>query len=186
VLLRFSPNHCRLEQADGRLFEVSRWLDGLEEAVQIGEQEGYGVEGTERVKVRVLALRLPPEEAEKARQRVLARAQRKQQVVRPETLRLAGWILLLSTLDAHEFSAGELFWVYRNRWQIELLIKQMKQFLLLVRLHSRHPATVRATGLSALVAWALQEEEGQALLRTLMNTAEPGQQILVQAYLPRL
>ena len=161
ALLRFSPNHCRLEQADGSLFEVSRWLDRLEEAVQIGEQDGYCVQGRERVKVRVLALRLPPEEAEKARQRVLARARRKQQVVRPETLQLAGWILLLSTLDAHDFSAEELFWLYRNRWQIELLIKQMKQFL-------------------------LQEEEGQALLRTLMNTAEPGQQSLVQAYVPLL
>ncbi len=73
-----------------------------------------------------------------------------------------------------------------NRWQIELLIKQMKQFLLLVRLRSRHPATVRATLLAALVAWALQEEEGQALLRTLVTTAEPGQQSLVQAYLPLL
>ena len=186
ALLRFSPNHCRREQADGSLFEVSRWLDGLEAAVQIGEQDGYGVEGTERVKVRVLALRLPPEEAEKARQRVLARVQRKQQVVRPETLRLAGWILLLSTLDAHDFSAGELFWVYRHRWQIELLIKRMKQFLRLVRLRSRHPATVRATLLAALVAWARQEAEGQALLRTLMTTAEPGQQSLVQAYLPLL
>jgi hypothetical protein len=186
ALLRFSPNHCRLEQADGSLFEVSRWLDELEEAVQIGEHEGYCVEGKERVKVRVLALRLPPEEAEKARQRVLARAQRKQQVVRPETLRLAGWILLLSTLDAHDFSAGELFWLYRNRWQIELLIKQMKQFLLLVRLRSHHPATVRATLLAALVAWVLQEEEGQALLRMLMTTAEPGQQSLVQTYLPLL
>ena len=67
AFLRFSPNHCRLEQADGSLLEVSRWLDGLEEAIQIGEQEGYGVQGTERVKVPVLALRLPPEEAEKAR-----------------------------------------------------------------------------------------------------------------------
>lgn len=93
ALLRFSPNHCRLEQADGSLLEVSRWLDGLEEAVQIGEQDGSCVQGRERVKVRVLALRLPPDEAEKARQRVLARAQRKQQVVRPETLQLAGWIL---------------------------------------------------------------------------------------------
>jgi hypothetical protein len=185
-LLRFSPNHCRLEQADASLFEVSRWLEGLEEVVQIGEQAGYCVEGRERVKARVLALRLPPEEAEKARQRVLARAKRKKQVVRPETLQLAGWILLLSTLDAHDFCAEELFWLYRNRWQIELLIKQMKQFLLLVRLRSRHPETVRATVLAALVAWALQEEEGQALLRTLVTTAEPGQQSLVQAYLPLL
>lgn len=104
----------------------------------------------------------------------------------PETLQLAGWILLLSTLEAEHWPAEKLFWLYRNRWQIELLIKQMKQFLSRVRLRSSHPETVRATLLAALVAWALQEEEGQALLRTLMTMPEPGQQSLVQAYLPLL
>jgi len=143
--VRFSPNHCRLEQADGILFKVGDWLERQEEAVSIAEEEGYCVEADTRVKVRVLALRLPPEEAQKARERVEARAKRKKQVVRPETLPLAGWVLLLSTVDARDFSAEELFWWYRSRWPIELLIKQLKQFLLLVRLRSPHPETVRAT-----------------------------------------
>lgn len=185
-LVRFSPNHCRVEQADGSLFEVGHWLEGLPESVRIAEEEGYCVEADTRVKVRVLALRLPPEEAQKARERVEARAKRKKQVVRPETLQLAGWVLLLSTLDARTFAAEELFWLYRNRWQIELLIKQLKQFLLLVRLRSSHPDTVRSTVLAALVAWVLQEEEGQALLRSMAELAEPCQQSLVQAYLPLL
>jgi hypothetical protein len=184
ALLRFSPSQCRIEQADGSNFAVSSWLQGLEEEVKIAEQGGYCCTGDERVKVRVLALRLPAEVAEKARERVRARAKRKQQVVRPETLLLAGWVLLLSTLEARDFSAAELFWLYRNRWQIELLIKQMKQFLLLVRLRSHHLETVRAAILAALFAWALQEQEAQALLRSLVNMPEPDQQSLVQAYLP--
>jgi len=76
--------------------------------------------------------------------------------------------------------------LYRSRWQIELLIKQLKQFLLLVRLRSHHPETVRATVLVALLAWVLQEEEGQALLRSVAVMPEQGQQSLVQAYLPLL
>ena len=136
--------------------------------------------------MRVLALRLPAEVAEQARERVYARAKRKKQVVRPETLLLAGWVLLLSTWNARDFAAEELFWLYRSRWQIELLIKQLKQFLLLVRLRSSHPETVRTTVLAALVAWALQEEEGQALLRTLAVLPAQGQESLVQAYLPLL
>lgn len=180
--MRFSPNHCRVEQADGNLFEVGHWLEGLPKTVRIAEEEGYCVEADTQVKVRVLALRLPAEEAQKARERVEARAKRKQQVVRPETLQLAGWVLLLSTLDARNFAAAELFWLYRSRWQIELLIKQLKQFLLLVRLRSSHPDTVRATVLAALVAWVLQEEEGQALLRSVAAMPEPSQQSLVQVY----
>lgn len=87
------------------------------------------------------------EEAERVKVRALAK--RKQQVVRPETLQLAGWILLLSTLEAEHWPAEEVFWLYRNRWQIELLIKQMTECLLLVRLRSHHPETVRATLLAA-------------------------------------
>jgi len=186
TLLRFSPKHCRVEQADGTTFLVSPWLQAQDEALSICEAEGYCVEGTERVKVRVLALRLPAEAAAQARERVLARAKRKKQVVQQETLLFAGWVLLLSTLEGRDWPARELFWLYRNRWQIELLIKQMKQFLLLVRLRSHHPETVRAALLAALVAWAFQEEEGQALVRTLVRIPEQGQQDLVQAYLPLL
>ena len=62
----------------------------------------------------------------------------------------------------------------------------MKQVLLLVQLRSHHPETVRAALLAALVAWAFQEEEGQALLRQLASGLEVGQENLVQAYLPLL
>ncbi len=62
----------------------------------------------------------------------------------------------------------------------------MKQFLLLVQLRSHQPEPVRAALLAALVAWALQEEEGQALLRQLSSTPTAGQENLVEAYLPLL
>ncbi len=106
--------------------------------------------------------------------------------MRPETLFLAGWVLLVSTLPASDWSARERFWLDRHRWQVELRIKQMKPCLLLVQLRSHHPDTVRASLLAALVAWALQEEEGQALLRTLEREVEAGQVGLVEAYLPLL
>ncbi len=186
TLLRLSPQHCRLAQADGTTFAVIPWLQAQGEEVEICETESYAVQDTDRVQVRVLALRLPDEVAERARQRVLARAKRKKQVVRPETLFLAGWVLLVSTLPTDDWSARELFWLYRHRWQIELLIKQMKQFLLLVQLRSHHLETVRTAILAALVAWVLQEEEGQALLRQLTCGQTAGQESLIQAYLPLL
>jgi Transposase DDE domain len=112
--------------------------------------------------------------AEQARERVHARARRKKQVVRPETLQLAGWVLLLSTLDAHTFSAEELFWLYRIRGPIELLIKQLKQFLLLVRLRSRHPDTVRTTVLAALVEWRVARRGRASAPAKFGNAARAG------------
>ncbi|HEU5382980.1 MAG TPA: transposase, partial [Ktedonobacteraceae bacterium] len=70
---------------------------------------------------------------------------------------------------------------YRQRWQIELLFKRLKQFLLLVRLNSHHPETVRATILAALVGWMLHEQETQETLRVLEQEQASD---LVQAYLP--
>lgn len=186
TLLRFSPQHCRLEHADGTTFSVIPWLQAQGKEVEVCETVSYATQDTRHVQVRLLALRLPEEAAERARGRVLARAKRKQQVVRPETLFLAGWVMLVSTLAADDWSAKELFWLYRHRWQVELLIKQMKQFLLLVQLRSHHPETVRAAVLAALIAWALQEEEGQALLRQLSSSLPAGQESLIQAYLPLL
>lgn len=186
TLMRFSPQQCRLEQADGTTFAVIPWLQAQGNEVGICETQGDAEHNAKRVRVRVLALRLPEDAADQARQRALARAKRKQQVVRADTLFLAGWVLLVSTLPASDWSAQELFWLYRHRWQVELLIKQMKQFLLLVQLRSHHPATVRAALLAALIAWALQEEEGQALLRQLSSEQTAGQESLIQAYLPLL
>lgn len=186
TLLRFSPQQCRLEHADGTTFAVVGWLESQAKEVEVCETKAMACDEQKRVQVRVLAFRLPEEAAEKARQRVLARAKRKKQVVRPETVFLAGWVLLVSTLPADDWSARELFWLYRHRWQAELLIKQMKQFLLLVQLRSHHLETVRTAILAALVAWVLQEEEGQALLRQLSSGREAGQESLVQAYLPLL
>jgi len=185
-LMRFSPQHCRLEPPDGTTVAIVPWLQAQGNEEEIWETESVAVQDARRVQVRVLALRFPDAAAEQARQRVLARAKRKKQVVRPETLVLAGWVWLVSPLPASNWSSQELFWLYRHRWQIELLIKQMKPFLLLVRLRSHHPETVRAALLAALVAWALQEEEGQALLHPLSSGQSAGQESLIQAYLPLL
>ena len=121
TLCRFSPQHCLLEQADGTSLAVVPWLQSQKEDVEICETEGGAVHDQKRAKVRVLALRLSAQAAERARQRVLDRAKRKRQVVRPQTLFLAGWVLLVSTLPASDWSARELFWLYRHRWQIEIV-----------------------------------------------------------------
>ncbi len=99
-LLRFSPQQCRLEHADGTTFAVFLWLQAQPEEAEICETVSYVAQDLARVQVRVLALRLSKEAAERARQRVLARAKRKKQRVRPDTLILAGWVLLVSTLPA--------------------------------------------------------------------------------------
>ncbi|HEX4713603.1 MAG TPA: hypothetical protein VH164_01615, partial [Ktedonobacteraceae bacterium] len=68
TLLRFSPQHCRLEQADGTPFAVIPWLQAKPQEEELCETESVAVQDGKRVKVRVLAFRLPAEAAERARQ----------------------------------------------------------------------------------------------------------------------
>lgn len=180
-LFRLAPHQCLLEDEEGRSISVLSWLQAQPAQQQCCERPSLVRVKDQQVKVRVLGLRLPEEAAAKARAKVLRRGQRKRQQVQPQTLFLAGWVLLVSTLPQDEWSCRELFWFYRHRWQIELLFKRLKPFLLLVRLNSRHPETVRATILAGLVGWMLHEQETQEVLAALEQEHAPD---LVQAYLP--
>lgn len=186
LLSRFSPQLCRLEEEDGTKIEVMAWLQEQSEEQEMLERDAQATIDSRRVAVRLLAWRLPKEVANRKREKILVKAKRNGKTVRPQTLYLAGWVLLVTTLAVEDWPARDLFWLYRHRWQIELLIKRLKQFLLLVELRCQRPEEVRATLLAALVAWMLIEEEGQELLRALEWGQQSEEQGLLQAYLPLL
>ena len=43
-----------------------------------------------------------------------------------ETLLSAGWVMAITSLGA-EYSGEEIMYLYRSRWQVELLFKRFKQ-----------------------------------------------------------
>ncbi len=86
------------------------------------------------VEVRVVALRLSEAQAQVARRKAERRASKQQRHPQPDTLDVAGWLLLVTTLPAAQWSAAEVLTLYRCRWHIELLFKRLKQLLDLHRL----------------------------------------------------
>ena len=121
--------------------------------------------------MRLIAYQLPPAVAEAARERKIARARAKGKAISAQTLFLAGWVLLVSTLPAEMWPDEDVLCLYRARWQIELLFKRMKQLLRLNQLRSTTPQGVQATVRALLVAWALQEEEAR-LARDLLEQVQ--------------
>ena len=66
-----------------------------------------------------------------------------------------------------------MLYVYRARWQGELVGKKMTQLLRLNHIRRTHPTSVEATVRALLVAWALHDGT-TARLRTLLSaTATP-------------
>jgi hypothetical protein len=79
--------------------------------------------------VRLIAFRLSPESAARHRA-ALREAQRKQgRTPTQEALELAGWLILLTNVPAEKLPARAVSYLYRVRWQIELVFKQCKSVL---------------------------------------------------------
>jgi Transposase DDE domain len=173
---RWSQTGATLQKEDGTALCVDDWLDSIEAECSIAERSGRCVRASEVVPLRVLALRLPPEQAKKAQERLQKLAKRKGRKLRESTFKRAGWVILISTLPT-EYSAIELFWLYRSRWQIERLIKAMKQLLPLVQLRSDQPELIRTTLLAWVLIWAWQEEAVQAIVQQLQQTCGTPEQL---------
>lgn len=70
----------------------------------------------------------------------------------------AGFILVLTTLPAEEYTAAQILEIYRCRWQVELAFKRLKTLLKLGHLPKGHPQTAQAWLLAKLLAALLIEK----------------------------
>jgi hypothetical protein len=105
--------------------------DCVDQVIQLSAQ---------RLPCRLLALRLPPQVVETRRRRVQEDAKdRPKNQLRPETLALCEWTVLVTNLDACQLSLEDALSLLRLRWQIELLFKLWKQDLSLDSWRSNLP-----------------------------------------------
>jgi len=121
--------------------------------------------------VRLIACALSPEAAERAREAKRKKASKLQRQLKEQTLFLAGWVLLITSLPVRSWSTEQVLALYRARWQIELVYKRMKQVLRLNQLRGIRPETNEASILALLVAWALHEQEAQQARARLAEAA---------------
>lgn len=87
---------------------------------------------------RVCAVRKSAAAAAAARKKLVAAASRRQQgQVREETLELAEYFFVLTTLPQADLAAAGVLDLYRARWQVELCFKRLKSLLRLGHLPKR-------------------------------------------------
>jgi hypothetical protein len=110
----------------------------------------------ERLPMRLLMLRVPKEVAEKRREDLLADAQRRQQTISEETLRLADWTILVTDVPAKRLRFEEALVLLRERWQMELLYKLWKQYGQVDEWHTADPWRVLCELYAKLIGLLLQ------------------------------
>ena len=120
----------------------------------------------------LIACSLPPDAAERAREKERKRARKQQRQVGEQTLYLCGWLLVFSSVSPQQWTDTQVLDLYRARWQVELVIKRMKQVLKLAQLRGTTAVTNEATILALLLAWSLLQAEIQDARQLLTQARE--------------
>ena len=180
VVVRIHPATFPLETEGGQPVNVLRWLRQRGGAER--EWHGWCRWVGQRYPVRLVATKLDPTATRRARRRTRRNAQQAGRTLTAPTLAVAGWLLLITTLDARTWSTADVLTLYRARWQVELVFKKMKQLLRLNQIRSTHRTSVEATVRALLVAWALHEGT-TTMLRTLLRATVTSELAIVSSWL---
>ena len=162
-IVRCAAANIRLFSEEGERIHV---------VAELGKQEGKSVVS---IKVRIKsdnimqtawlhAFRLPEEAALQARARLRKRSVRKGTKTKAETMYLAEWMLLLTSLDPERIPAETVAKLYRSRWQIELVIKRLKSILKIGALRAKRGSRLARVYLLGKIVYALMIERRARLI----------------------
>jgi IS4 transposase len=126
VVLRVCLATFPLEDQAGQPVDALGWV--LRHHATLAEWSGWCRINGQRYRVRLLASKLPPDKVAAVRKRKQRKAKKAGRRITSQTLQVAAWLLLITTLHG-SWSASEVLRLYRARWQIELLFKRLKQLL---------------------------------------------------------
>jgi len=121
-------------------------------AVALGQTENSRL-----APVRLVAYRLPEEQANRRRAQLREKYRTHGRQATAKALELAGWLILLTNAPVELLPTAAVAYLYRVRWQVELVFKQWKSVLRLDVLasqnHCRVQCEVWARLLAALLAF---------------------------------
>jgi hypothetical protein len=172
AVVRIYPPTFPLVTSDGRPLDVRAWLDGLRRGQ--GSRIAYYQHDGRRAAVRVLAYRLPEPQRQAAQHKAKNRARKRQRPLHAVPAYFADWVVLVTTLqDAETWPDAAIWRLYGARWQVELLIKRMKQCLAIGTLRCRTLASGVPLVWALLVIWVLHEPHLDRIRRDLHALARP-------------
>lgn len=117
------------------------------------------------------AFRLPEEAVAEARVRLRKRSIKRGTKTKAQTIYLAGWMLLLTSIEPERMSAETVAKLYRSRWQIEIVIKRLKSLLKINALRARRGSRLARVYLLGKIIYALMIEK-RAMLAAPDRIAE--------------
>jgi hypothetical protein len=156
VLLRWHSTSMPLYRPGGRkVLDVLGWLRkkaGGDGGAQIDVRTKGGMA------LRLCALAVDGRVAEREREKVRESARKQGRPASAQSLELAGYIVLVTSLPAKEFGRERVFPLYRLRWQIELAFKRLKSLLDAGQVPKTDTASARAWMQAKMLTCLLMEK----------------------------
>ncbi len=159
VILRVTPKAFCLYGTDGEKISIvsllkqaqeqGKWLVDIFGLCRYKNKTGF---------IRMVAQKLPEEQAEKSRKRKQRKASKNQRAITQDTLFCAGYIVVITTLGV-EYSGEENLYLYRRRWQVELLFKRLKQNFCITTTKAGSKQYAEAMILLQLILWGIAERQ---------------------------
>jgi len=137
----------------GRRGTLAAWLRGCT-AKRVDEEVEVG--GTNRLRCRLLARRVPPAIAKQRREKLHKRARKQGRKVSADRAALCDWNVCITNLPATLLTSAEAWVLLRSRWQIELLFKLWKSHGGLSFSHGQRAARVLCEIYAKLIGMVVQ------------------------------
>jgi hypothetical protein len=128
VLVRFAMTNLPLHTLRGRPFHLLKRLRGLT-GKKLGDWPVLLKWKNQELAGRVCAIKKSRQAAQRAQKRIIRVAQKHGSKTKPETLELAKYTFVFTTIEQEQLNTTNILEMYRGRWQIELVFKRLKSIL---------------------------------------------------------
>ena len=157
LIVRLNPFSVVLCDAGGEPLELCTALKRQQtDTIRTLAGELRSACGQHKVRGWVHAYRLNAEQANRARHK--CRQRQKKGTPKAESLFLAGWVLVFTTLSFTVLSAQTIMALYRCRWQVEIAIKRWKSVLDVDALRAKANSPLAEVWLHGKLLYALMLE----------------------------
>jgi hypothetical protein len=150
LVIRLTWSNLPLRTLAGQPFDLPSWLRTIPKNQQMAEVMVSAADDPQRRPLRLVAGRVPAEKAKETRDAVYRRAHKKKRSPHPNTLLVAGFVVLLTNLPAHAWPTQTILAWYRVRWQVEWCFRRWKSLCCLDQLPA-YPAPIAESVLLAKI-----------------------------------
>jgi hypothetical protein len=130
VVVRLNSTAFPLEDASGQAISLVDEVKGLPVGRRLDKAVWFAHEGR-RFALRLCVIRKTHVATKRAQRKAARKASKHGNVLQPQTLFLAGFVMVLTSLPTQWGAASKVLELYRHRWQVELAFKRLKSLLAL-------------------------------------------------------